>query len=352
MKKINYSKQTVFNYIFGNDIEEFELEDLENDASFMTDVIKTTNDFKLYDFASDEVKQDFEFVRTVIEKYRDNTIFIMNVANTYLAQGEELKTKPEYMEILAMMIEFIKDDDKKLDYSIKALVEYEENMINLHVFKNENEDDKEFVNDFGLGFSYIKDAYEGLPYATKYFAVRLTHNLFYNNEKSINQIISENLKLKDKGINNFIIEYVCMHDSYLSGYLSVNPNILKKFNKEISIDINNYEFYNTSLFDRKIKIIWQEGLEEYNKNSGKYSYLFMQFLDSILYNNKLVEEYEKYSNEKVDTEVIIKKEKLDFMDLMFYTYLEKLVLDLFLNYEISYKDEFEEPTKIYDFPKK
>jgi hypothetical protein len=78
----------------------------------------------------------------------------------------------------------------------------------------------------------------------------------------------------------------------------------------------------------------------------------MQFLDSILYNNKLVEEYEKYSNEKVDTEVIIKKENLDFMDLMFYTYLEKLVLDLFLNYEISYKDEFEEPTKIYEFPKK
>lgn len=218
MKKINYSKQTVFNYIFGNDIEEFELEDLENDAFFMTDVIKTTNDFKLYDFASDLVKQDFEFVRTVIEKYRDNTIFIMNVANTYLAQGEELKTKPEYMEILSMMIEFIKDDDKKLDYSIKALVEYEENMINLHVFKNENEDDKEFVDDFGLGFSYIKDAYEGLPYATKYFAVRLTHNLFYNNEKSINQIISENLRLKDKGINNFIIEYVCMIHIYLVIY--------------------------------------------------------------------------------------------------------------------------------------
>lgn len=351
MKKINYNKEDVFNYIFGNDIEGFELEELENNASFMTDVIKTSNDFKLYEFASDEVKKDFTFVSTVIDKYKHNTIFIMEVADNYLKQ-DNLKGTPEYMEILAMLVEFIKDDDKKLEYSLKALVEFEENMVNLHVFKLENKHDKEFIEDFGLGFGYVKDQYEGFSYATRYYAVRIVYNLFYNSKKSINQIISENLKLKDKGINNFIIEYVCMQDSYLSGYLSVNPKILNKFNKEISRDINNYEYYNTSLFDRKIKIIWQEGLEEYNKNSGKYSYLFMQFLDSILYNNKLVKEYEKYSNEKVDTSIIIKKQDLDFMDLVFYTFLEKLVVDLFSNYEIVYEDEFDEPTKIYEFPTK
>ena len=41
---LKYSASTVEDYIEGNDIEDFDIDELENDRSFMLDVIKKTKD--------------------------------------------------------------------------------------------------------------------------------------------------------------------------------------------------------------------------------------------------------------------------------------------------------------------
>ena len=57
MKKIDIS--LVKNYVNGEDLGEFTIEQLENDKDFMMSVISYTNDIKMYSFCSDKVKQDY-----------------------------------------------------------------------------------------------------------------------------------------------------------------------------------------------------------------------------------------------------------------------------------------------------
>ena len=59
---LKYSASTVEDYIEGNDIEDFDIDELENDRSFMLDVIKKTKDKNFYNLCSDDLKHDYEFV--------------------------------------------------------------------------------------------------------------------------------------------------------------------------------------------------------------------------------------------------------------------------------------------------
>ena len=47
-----YSKKLILDYISANDINEYTLDELENDYIFMIEVIKYTKDKKMYYFAS------------------------------------------------------------------------------------------------------------------------------------------------------------------------------------------------------------------------------------------------------------------------------------------------------------
>ena len=49
---LKYSASTVEDYIEGNDIEDFDIDELENDRSFMLDVIKKTKDKNFYNLCS------------------------------------------------------------------------------------------------------------------------------------------------------------------------------------------------------------------------------------------------------------------------------------------------------------
>ena len=48
-----YSKKMINDYILGNDIKDYSIEELEDDKEFMMLVIGTTNDEKFYNLCSD-----------------------------------------------------------------------------------------------------------------------------------------------------------------------------------------------------------------------------------------------------------------------------------------------------------
>ena len=56
---LKYSASIVEDYIEGNDIEDFDIDELENDRSFMLDVIKKTKDKNFYNLCSDDLKHDY-----------------------------------------------------------------------------------------------------------------------------------------------------------------------------------------------------------------------------------------------------------------------------------------------------
>ena len=84
-----YDKRIIDAYINGNDIENYSIEELENDKKFMMMIITLTNDKNFYNLCSEELKGNYEFVRFVIQKFNNDINFICKVADFYLNVVED-----------------------------------------------------------------------------------------------------------------------------------------------------------------------------------------------------------------------------------------------------------------------
>ena len=86
MKNIDAS--LIEKYINGDDLGEYSIEQLENDKDFMTSVINYTNDVKMYSLCSDELKKDYEFVKYLVLKFKNNPDYITKIADYYFGNSD------------------------------------------------------------------------------------------------------------------------------------------------------------------------------------------------------------------------------------------------------------------------
>ena len=130
MKK--YSKKMIDNYILGNEIDGYNITELENDKDFMMLVIGTTNDNKMYNLCSDELKVNYEFVKYLIIKFKNNIDFICEVADYYLA-----KTKEEInrLKIVIKMIELTNDNKNNDKYKALGEIIYKAKRLQIEMAK-------------------------------------------------------------------------------------------------------------------------------------------------------------------------------------------------------------------------
>lgn len=82
-----YSKKLVFDYVMGNDIVGYNIEDLEDNPIFMRQVIEYTKDFKMYFHCSEKVKNDYEFIKFMLLTFQDLSTVLL--AQKYLQKLEE-----------------------------------------------------------------------------------------------------------------------------------------------------------------------------------------------------------------------------------------------------------------------
>ena len=75
MKK--FTKETVFNYLVGNDILDFNIDELENNPEFMAEVV--CKDKNSYNLCSDEIKTNIVFIRRILDNYKDDMDFALKV---------------------------------------------------------------------------------------------------------------------------------------------------------------------------------------------------------------------------------------------------------------------------------
>ena len=61
-----YNSKVVFDYINGNEIIDYNIDELEDDYEFMMMVINYTNDKNMYNLCSDEVKTNYEFYNKML----------------------------------------------------------------------------------------------------------------------------------------------------------------------------------------------------------------------------------------------------------------------------------------------
>ena len=80
---VRITDNLIRNYINGDDskIRGCTIEELENNPLFMKKVIECTQDVKMYNYCSDKVKTDFNFVLFLVANFGNNLEFLVNAVD-------------------------------------------------------------------------------------------------------------------------------------------------------------------------------------------------------------------------------------------------------------------------------
>lgn len=239
MKKIDIS--LIKKYVNGEDLGEYSIEQLENNTDFMIGVISYTNDFKMYSACSDEVKKDYELVKYLVLKFRDNADFITTVADYYL---DNTDTDWERRE-LGIIMEKILPKDLSDKYSVMNGIAYFTKRVEIEVAEVK---DPKLEAMIGMGFLLIFDQYNGSDIILDYYANCLLEEIIRDNNIDFEKMLHTQFKSADKitemGVNNYIVSFVGYYDSMLSSYISTHLDLVKPIANSIKLIQENWGSYN------------------------------------------------------------------------------------------------------------
>lgn len=240
MKKIDIS--LIKKYVNGEDLGEYTVEQLENDTNFMISVISYTNDSKMYSACSEKVKKDYELVKYLVLKFRNNTKLITTVADYYL---DNTDTDWERRE-LGIIMEKILPQDLSDKYSVMNETAYFSKRLEIEAAEVK---EPKLETMIGMGFWLMFDQYNGSDIILDYYANCLLGEIIRDNnidfEKMLhNQFKSAN-KITEIGINNYIVNFIGYYDSMLSSYVSTHLDLIKPIANRIKYIQDNWDAYSS-----------------------------------------------------------------------------------------------------------
>ena len=250
MKK--YTRQTVFDYLLGNDIEDFDIDELENNPEFMADVV--CKDKKSYNLCSDKIKGDFNFTRKLLESYKDDVKFALTIYENYNDnmtedECEDLTTKQEdeFFEINIMMRKITEKEkpDVRLPFMVNTSISFTWDQACIEQEK-ENYGEK-FSKVVGLGFIIQEERYANNKTILNFVAERYIDQIFFNEinlEESLHKLYRTYEEYQKDGIYVPIIRFLSTYDYALSDYVAKNAETLLDLNKEIKRIKYNWGAYN------------------------------------------------------------------------------------------------------------
>ena len=107
MKEKKYSKKLIQDYILGNDIIDYDIDDLENDPEFMMEVFFETKDKNMYDLCPENLKTDINFVKFIIDNFKEDKVFLLDAIETYI---NATNTSDEEREIINYALKSLKNN--------------------------------------------------------------------------------------------------------------------------------------------------------------------------------------------------------------------------------------------------
>ena len=243
MKKIDISlvkKYLVKKNIKGEDLGEFISKELKNDKDFMMGVISCTNDIKMYSLCSDTVKQDYEFVKYLVLKFKDNSEFIITVANNYL---DNTDTDWESKE-LSIIMEKVLPKELAKKYEVLNETSYFTKRLEVEMAALK---DPKVESMIGMGFLLMFNEYNGSDIILDYYANCMIGEIIRNNNINFEKMLHTQFKSADKitemGINNYIVNFISYYDSMLSSYVATHLDIVKPIATRIKVIQENWDKY-------------------------------------------------------------------------------------------------------------
>lgn len=261
---IKYSEKIIQDYVLGNDIELYNIDELENDKSFMMDVINFTNDKKMFVLCGDEIKNNTEFLKFIIDKFCNDLEFICNLALNFIMHS---KDEADKAEVLDLMIQKTKGNiDHQIEFLLYAETTYLTKRIEIESFK----DNEEYFDDSEMGFIYIFNQYNYNKRAIDFYAKYFIDEIITNINPSLEDILHKKFKNKEDiekyGINNYMLELINKYDHMLSSYLSGNIFLLSNLEEKINNLISNWDEYLLNLEYLKYNIILEKIHEYMSEN--------------------------------------------------------------------------------------
>ena len=328
---IKYDLKLIYDYIAGNDIEE-DIEQLENNGSFMKLVLKVSKDKNMFKLCSDNLRNDLSFIKDVVDIFFYDEDFISEIIDDFIDKNND--NPFEKIEASLLACKYIKDSDLLFKYYAKANVLYLVTHCELASILEE-ERDEYFFNELGKGFGILKDSYTGYPLATEFCAKKVLEEIFDeipNLETYLHNSFKNAKILKEYGLRNFIIGQVSLKDIELANYLKINPGVTIDVKTRLERYIKNWDTYEK--YDRlnRIEIIYGKILEYFIDNSVIPSMDLDLFIYYIL--SKYGIEKEVYS-----LDPIVSEEK--FMGML--NDIKNGIIDerLFTKEELKVKDDIE-----------
>ena len=225
-------------YLDGEELGNYSEEELENDRDFMMHAIKYSNDPKIYDWCSDELKKDYDFVKYLVLKFKDNYNFIKKVANYFLENNNDgLKRR----ELNIIMSELLPDD---IDYNLVSLTQYKiETLLN----ERTKMEYPEVEDEMGYGFSVICDEFGSSDIILHNYAKRIIDDIIENNkinwEKLLHKEFNTAQEVENIGIRNYIIKFLMGYDLVLSSYVQNHLDLISDIERKIKVVLMNWNTY-------------------------------------------------------------------------------------------------------------
>ena len=222
MRRI-YDLKLVYDYIWGNDIGEYNIDDLENDPDFMLQVIERTKDKNMYELCSDSVKCDYSFVYEIINLFSDDLDFICRVADTYidsLSEAERIQGT-SFPEINILMSSLCGKSLNQYSISAASFYEYERHRALISISRV---DDFEIKEESAAGFILSFVQYENNPIILNFIAKRMVNESLYGDrDNNLEYLIHSGFRsieeFENYGEVNFLSSCIYDYDKYLCSYL-------------------------------------------------------------------------------------------------------------------------------------
>ena len=278
MKK--FTTKTVFDYLVGNDIVGFDIDDLENNPKFMDEVV--CKDKNSYNLCSDAVKGNYYFTKRVLENYKDDVEFALKAYYDYENYSDVIDEEnpdlfeEQFFEINILMKEITKDEEESVREQFLNVTD-----IALIMEKTDFEAVKASINEEvpGIGFYYEQLKHGHNENVINFIAESFIRNLFFktiNLEANIHSIYKTYEEFELAGKYAAIVKLISYYDDDLSEYAALNPKVLNVLDNDLERIKKRWNKYES--FKRKSEIAQRVYEDE------KYDRIIERVKDYVRYN--------------------------------------------------------------------
>ena len=337
-----YDLKLINDYINGEDIHEYSLEELENNPKFMESVIRVSNDKNFYNLCSIEVKNDYDFVQFMIDKFKYDLDFVDTVATIYLGNCSDDFSKISIIVKMCNISEKSNEKDVFAKYRIMFMARFFSDLLSIENYKQENPNDI----DIGLGFIVFYEDYNYDLDVLKSYSKQLINYLFNETGDDLENEIHKNFKtpndIYNYGLNKYMIEYLNKYDHYLADYAVVHIDVLDEFQERINkiqVKWNKYvdreEAYIYELMFSRVHDYMTENALDSLITEDEYLYYIGKELglsDKLASYSCMNRETYEEINKDID-EDFIRKSLKDAREKIIYSNIKRIMIDSIFNSE-------------------